>query len=40
MQENEEKPPFLKSWVNVYALVAGTLIVLMVLFYLFSEYFK
>lgn len=40
MQENEEKPPFLKSWANVYALVAGTLIVLMVLFYLFSEYFK
>lgn len=40
MQENQEKPPFLKTWGNVYALLTGTLVVLMLLFYLFSKYFE
>lgn len=39
MSENQEKPPFFKTWANVYALVAGTLVVLIVLFYLFTQYF-
>ena len=43
--ENEEinveddNPPFLKTWRNVYALVAGTLAALIVLFYVLTLYF-
>jgi hypothetical protein len=40
MEENNEKPPFLNSWRNVYALVIGTLVVLMILFYLFTKHFE
>ncbi len=40
MQNNQEKPPFFKTWGYVYALVAGTLAALMVLFYLLTKYFE
>lgn len=36
----EEKPPILKSWRNVYAFVIGNLLVVIVLFYLFTKYFE
>lgn len=39
MPQEEERPPFLRTWNNVYALVMGTLVVLIVLFYLFTQYF-
>ena len=32
-------PPFLKTWKNVYILVAGTLLLLIVLFYAFTLFF-
>jgi len=32
-------PPFLKTWKNVYILVAGTLLLFIVLFYAFTLYF-
>jgi len=35
----EEKPPILKNWKNLYALVIGTLIVLIILFYFFTKHF-
>ena len=36
----EEPPPILKSWRNLYILVIGTLIVLIVLFYLLTKTFE
>lgn len=39
-KEQEEKPPILGTWRNVYALVIGALIFLMLVFYLFTQYFK
>ncbi len=36
----EDKPPILKSWNSLYALVFINLVVLVVLFYLFTEYFS
>jgi hypothetical protein len=36
----EEAPPILKSWPRFYILVAVNLIVLLVLFYTFTEVFK
>ncbi|MDF2456964.1 MAG: hypothetical protein K0R51_2957 [Cytophagaceae bacterium] len=39
MSHEEEKPPFLGSWNNVYALVIGSLVCMIVLFYLFTQYF-
>jgi len=36
----EEKPPFLKTWRNVYALIVGVLIALMAVFYFFTNHFK
>jgi hypothetical protein len=35
----DDLPPFLKTWKNVYILVAGTLLLLIVLFYAFTLYF-
>nr|WP_299417655.1 hypothetical protein [uncultured Emticicia sp.] len=32
-------PPFLKTWKNIYILVAGTLLLLIVLFYAFTLFF-
>lgn len=37
---DQEKPPILGSWRNVYALVVGTLVALIILFYLFTAYFE
>ncbi|MFX3625727.1 MAG: hypothetical protein ACN6I4_00040 [bacterium] len=39
-KEQEEKPPILGTWRNVYTLVIGTLVVLILLFYLFTQYYK
>ncbi len=36
----EEKSPILRTWKNVYALVIGVLVVLIVLFYLFTKHFE
>jgi hypothetical protein len=36
----EEKPPILKTWKNLYALVIGVLIILIVVFYLFTKHFE
>ena len=36
----EEKPPILKSWKNLYILVIGVLVVLIVLFYFFTKHFE
>lgn len=38
--EQTEPPPILGSWKNMYAFVIGQLIVLIVLFYLFTKYFS
>ena len=39
VEEEDEKPPILGDWQNVYALVAGTLFFLIVLFYVLTLYF-
>jgi len=36
----EGKPPFFSSWSRMYAFVMGTLAVLILLFYLFTEHYK
>jgi hypothetical protein len=36
----EERSPILKSWKNVYALVIGTLVAVIVFLYFFTQYFK
>jgi hypothetical protein len=36
----EDKPPFLGSWNKIYAVVLGELIILIVLFYLFTKAFS
>ncbi|HEX9251110.1 MAG TPA: hypothetical protein VF870_02660 [Ignavibacteriaceae bacterium] len=36
----EDKPPFLGSWNKIYLLVFGELIVLIILFYLFTKAFS
>lgn len=39
-QQNEfEKPPIFGTWRTFYSVVLGELVVLIVLFYLFGEYF-
>jgi hypothetical protein len=38
--EEEEKSPILKSWRNVYALVIGALIAMIIFLYFFTGYFK
>jgi hypothetical protein len=35
----EEKPPFLSSWKLIYTVVFLNLVVLIVLFYLFTKFF-
>ncbi len=37
---DEGKPPFFDSWSKMYALVMGVLAVLILLFYLFTEYYS
>ncbi len=36
----DEKPPFFKSWKTWYLLVIGFLVVLIILFYLFTKHFS
>jgi hypothetical protein len=36
--DNESPPPFLSRWRNVYLLVVGELVVLVVLFYLLRQW--
>ncbi|HYG17198.1 MAG TPA: hypothetical protein VEC12_15685 [Bacteroidia bacterium] len=40
MQEEEENPPILKTWNNVYALVVGVLVVVIISLYIFTQYFE
>ncbi len=37
---NNENPPILKTWQNLYFVVAGTLFGLMLFFYFFMKYFS
>ncbi|WP_338792647.1 hypothetical protein [Bernardetia sp. MNP-M8] len=40
-EQNEfEKPPIFGTWKMFYSVVLGELVVLIVLFYLFGEYFR
>jgi hypothetical protein len=39
-ETHEEKPPFFSSWNKLYALVIGELVVLVLLFYLFTQAFS
>ncbi len=36
----EEKPPVLKTWNNIYALVFLNLVVLIIFFYIFTKVFE
>ena len=36
----EDRPPFFRSWTGVYALVLGFLGFLVILFYLFTRYYR
>lgn len=38
-QENE-RPPILKSWKNLYALVIGVEVLIVLFLYFFTQYFK
>ena len=38
--DNEERPPFFRSWRAVYSLVIGTLVIVIVALYFFTETFK
>jgi len=38
--EEEEKSPILGSWRNVYALVIGVLVVVIISLYCFTQYFR
>ncbi|HWJ91407.1 MAG TPA: hypothetical protein VNR87_09870 [Flavisolibacter sp.] len=40
MSDQNNKPPLFKSWINWYVLVIGFLIVLIILFYLFTKTFS
>ena len=40
MSHKEDKPPFLNTWNNVYAFVIGWLLITMLAFYLFTQYFS
>jgi hypothetical protein len=37
---SEEKPPLLKTWNKLYGLVIAVLVVVIVLLYAFTNYFK
>ncbi|MDP2884064.1 MAG: hypothetical protein Q8P51_03485 [Ignavibacteria bacterium] len=38
--EPDSSPPFLRSWRRLYAVVLGELVVLIILFYLFTKAFE
>jgi len=40
MEDQEEKSPILKSWRNIYALVIGVLIVVIISLYIFTQHYK
>lgn len=40
MKDTEEKPPILKTWSNVYLLVIGTLVAIIISLYFFTQYYK
>jgi len=40
MEKEEDKSPILKSWKNVYALVIGVLICVIVFLYFFTQHYK
>ncbi|MGZ8538462.1 MAG: hypothetical protein ACXWV9_09390 [Flavisolibacter sp.] len=40
MTNNEDKPPLFKKWTYWYAVVLGFLIILIILFYLFTKAFS
>lgn len=40
MKQQEGKPPFLKKWSTVYGFIIGTLVVVIVALYFFTQYFK
>jgi len=39
-QDRDGLPPFVKNWPQLYALLIGTLVLLIVLFYLFMTHFQ
>ena len=39
-EHEDERPPYLKSWKNLYIALVVNLIVLIILFYFFKEYFS
>jgi len=39
-QDRDGLPPFVKNWPQLYALLLGTLAVLIVFFYLFMKHFQ
>lgn len=39
-ERNKELPPFVKSWKQFYLLLMGWLLLLMIVFYIFTLYFK
>lgn len=39
-KQEEEKSPILKNWKNVYALVIGVLVIVIVFLYLLTQHFK
>lgn len=40
MSGQEDTPPFLGTWNNIYIFIIGWLVATMLLFYLFTLYFK
>jgi hypothetical protein len=39
-QNEEEKPPILKTWNNIYTLVFLNLVILIIFFYIFTKVFE
>ncbi|WP_165940171.1 hypothetical protein [Dyadobacter psychrotolerans] len=39
-QDRDGLPPFVKNWPQLYGLLLGTLVVLIVFFYLFMKHFQ
>ena len=40
MPEEQELPPFVKTWKQFYRLLIGWLVLLVLLFYAFTKYFE
>jgi len=40
MSEKEDMPPFLGTWNNVYLFILGWLLLTIMAFHLFTQYFK